>query len=182
MNKKTFLNDFKKELKYYKKINSEEIIYYYDEMIQDAIDEGQDEETFIGNLGSISSIIANIIQDEGFVKDVKTANIDSLGNIVSGTVKVMSLIIYYFVVVILAIIFGSIFFSGFGMVIQSILYLIFDQPTQTDLWVIVGVILMGIGIMILSFGLIYKTFKANDSIRLKIIRKTKEVYRKRSEK
>ena len=182
MNKKTFLNELKKELKYYKKINSEEIIYYYDEMIQDAIDEGQDEETFIKNLGSISSIIANIIQDEGFVKDVKTANIDSLGNIVSGTVKVMSLIIYYFVVVILAIIFGSIFFSGFGMVIQSILYLIFDQPTQTDLWVIVGVILMGIGIMILSFGLIYKTFKANDSIRLKIIRKTKEVYRKRSEK
>jgi len=182
MNKKTFLNEFKKELKYYKKINSEEIIYYYDEMIQDAIDEGQDEETFIKNLGSISSIIANIIQDEGFVKDVKTSNTDSLGNIVSGTVRVISLIIYYFVVVILAIVFGSIFFSGFGMVIQSILYLIFDQPTQTDLWVIAGVILMGIGIMILSFGLIYKTFKANDSIRLKIIRKTKEVYRKRSEK
>jgi uncharacterized membrane protein len=182
MNKKTFLNEFKKELKYYKKINSEEIIYYYDEMIQDAIDEGQDEETFIKNLGSISSIIANIIQDEGFVKDVKTSNTDSLGNIVSGTVRVISLIIYYFVVVILAIVFGSIFFSGFGMVIQSILYLIFDQPTQTDLWVIAGVILMGIGIMILSFGLIYKTIKANDSIRLKIIRKTKEVYRKRSEK
>ncbi len=182
MNKKTFMNELKKELKYYKKINSEEIIYYYDEMIQDAIDEGQDEETFIKNLGSISSIIANIIQDEGFVKDVKTANIDSLGNIVSGTVKVISLIVYYFVVVILAIVFGSIFFSGFGMVIQSILYLIFDQPTQTDLWVIVGVILMGIGIMILSFGLIYKTFKSSDSIRLKIIRKTKEIYRNRSDK
>ena len=33
MNKKTFMNELKKELKYYKKINSEEIIYYYDEGI-----------------------------------------------------------------------------------------------------------------------------------------------------
>ena len=182
MNKKMFMNNLKKELKYYKKINSEEIIYYYDEMIQDALDEGNDEETFIKSLGSIQSIIANIIQDEEFIKDVKASNTDSLGNIVSNTVKVLSLIIYYFVIVILAIVFGSIIISGVGMIVQSVIYIIFDQPTTTDLWVLLGVILMGIGLATFSFGLMYKTFKANDSIRLKIIRKTKEIYRKKGEK
>lgn len=68
MNKKPFLNSLKKELKFYKKINSEEIIYYYDEMIQDAIDEGEDEVNFIKNLGSNETIITNIIKTKNLLK------------------------------------------------------------------------------------------------------------------
>ena len=177
MNKKIFLNELKKELKYYKKINTEEIIYYYDEMIQDAVDEGQDEESFIANLGSIDKIIANIIQDEEFLKSVEKSNTNSLGNIVNGTVRIISLICYYFVLAILAIVFVSIFSSGVGMVIQSLFYIIIDQPTSTDLLMIIGLMLIGVGISLISFSLIYHTFKNSNSIRLRIIRKTKEIYK-----
>jgi cytoskeletal protein RodZ len=146
-------------------------------MIQDAIDEGQDEKSFIMNLGSIDSIIANIVKDEEFVKDVKTSNSNSLGNIVSHTVRVISLVCYYFVLIILSIIFASFFISGLGMIGQSLIYLIFDAPTSADLWILLGVIMMGLGISIISSALIFKTFKFSSSIRLHIIRKTKEIFR-----
>lgn len=179
MNKKTFLNSLKKELKFYKKIDSEEIIYYYDEMIQDAIDEGEDEVTFIKNLGSIETIIANIIKDEEFIKDVKKSNNNSLGNIVNTTVRVISLICYYFALFIMTIVFASIFISGLGMILQSGIYLIFDDLTSTDQWLLAGIIVMGIGISVIGFSLMTNVFKATKSIRLFIIRKTKEIYRKK---
>lgn len=179
MNKKIFLNNLKKELKFYKKINSEEIIYYYDEMIQDAIDEGEDESFFIKNLGSIDSIIANIIKDEEFVKDVKTSNTKSLGNIVNGTVRIISLICYYFALFIMTIVFASIFISGLGMILQSGIYLIFDNLSATDQWVLFGIIIMGMGISFIGFSLVSSIFNTSKSIRLYIIRKTKEIYRKK---
>lgn len=179
MNKKTFLNSLKKELKFYKKIDSEEIIYYYDEMIQDAIDEGEDEVTFIKNLGSIETIIANIIKDEEFIKDVKKSNNNSLGNIVNTTVRVISLICYYFALFIMTIVFASIFIGGLGMILQSGIYLIFDDLTSTDQWLLAGIIVMGIGISVIGFSLMTNVFKATKSIRLFIIRKTKEIYRKK---
>lgn len=179
MNKKTFLNSLKKELKYYKKINSEEILYYYDEMIQDAVDEGEDENQFIKNLGSIDSIIANIVKDEDFIKDVKTSNSNSLGNIVSKTVRIISLICYYFALFIMTIVFASIFISGLGMILQSGVYLIFDNLTSTDQWVLFGIIIMGMGISIIGFSLMTNIFKTTKSIRLFIIRKTKEICRKK---
>ncbi|PKK95606.1 MAG: hypothetical protein CVV60_00405 [Tenericutes bacterium HGW-Tenericutes-5] len=179
MNKKVFLNNLKKELKYYKKINSEEIIYYYDEMIQDAVDEGEDENQFIKNLGSIDTIIANIVKDEDFVRDVKTSNTKSLGNIVNGTVRVISFICYYFALFIMTIVFGSIFISGLGMILQSGIYLIFDNLTSTDQWILFGVIIMGLGISIIGFSLMTNIFKTTKSFRLFIIRKTKEIYRKK---
>ena len=179
MNKKTFLSSLKKELKFYKKINSEEIIYYYDEMIQDAIDEGEDENTFIKNLGSIDTIIANIVKDEDFVKDVKRANTNSLGNIVNTTVKVISLVCYYFAIFIMTIVFASIFISGLGMIVQSGVYLIFDDLTSADQWILAGIIIIGMGISIIGFSLMTNIFKTTKSIRLFIIRKTKEIYRKK---
>ena len=179
MNKKTFLNSLKKELKFYKKIDSEEIIYYYDEMIQDAIDEGEDEVAFIKNLGSIETIIANIIKDEEFIKDVKRSNNNSLGSIVNTTVRVISLICYYFALFIMTIVFASIFISGLGMILQSGIYLIFDDLTSTDQWLLAGIIVMGIGISVIGFSLMTNVFKATKSIRLFIIRKTKEIYRKK---
>ncbi|MDD4070308.1 MAG: DUF1700 domain-containing protein [Candidatus Izemoplasmatales bacterium] len=182
MNRKTFLNELRKELKFYKKINTEEIIYYYDEMIQDAVDEGQDESLFIKNLGSIDSIIANIIKDEEFIKDVKTSNKNSLTNIIGGTVKVISWIGYYFSLFVLTIVYASIFLSGLGLIFQAGVYFIVDEVTTMDQWVLIGMILMGIGIAMIGYALLANIYKTNNSIRLFIIRKTKQIYRKKGER
>jgi len=179
MNRKTFINELKKELRYYKKINAEEVIYYYDEMIQDAVDEGEDESLFIKNLGSTETILANIIGDEGFLKDVKESNSNSLKNIVNNTVKVISLIAYYFSLVIMAIVYASIFISGISLVAQSGIYFFFDNPSSMDKWVLIGLIIMGLGIAIIGFALIKSLSKTYNSIRLFIIRKTKQIYRKK---
>lgn len=181
MNRKTFINELRKELKFYRKINTEEIIYYYDEMIQDAIDSGEDEYSFIKNLGSIDSIIANIVKDEDFIKDVKIANDNSLGKIFSGTVKIISLVIYYFSLFILTVIFASIFISGIAIVIQALVYLIVDEIGTNDLWVLIGMMLIGLGITTIGLGLIKNIYRQNNSLRLFIIRKTKQIYHKKGE-
>ncbi|MGD9761377.1 MAG: DUF1700 domain-containing protein, partial [Candidatus Izemoplasmatales bacterium] len=78
MKRKEFLNELKQELKFYTKIDSEEIIYYYDEMIQDAIDEGKNEENFINSLGSLNDIVKGIVGDDQFIKEIKHSNNNSL--------------------------------------------------------------------------------------------------------
>lgn len=182
MNRKSFINELKKELKYYKKINAEEVIYYYDEMIQDAVDEGENESIFIEKLGSVETIMANIIGDQDFIKDVKKSNNNSLGNIVNNTVRIVSLIAYYFALAIMAIVYGSIFISGLGLIAQSGVYFFFDSPSSSDQLVLTGLIIMGIGIAIIGFALMKSLAKTNNSIRLFIIRKTKQIYRNKGEK
>lgn len=95
------------------------------------------------------------------------------------TVRVISLICYYFALFIMTIVFASIFISGLGMILQSRVYLIFDDLTSTDQWLLAGIIVMGIGISFIGFSLMTNVFKATKSIRLFIIRKTKEIYRKK---
>ncbi|MFA7075253.1 MAG: DUF1700 domain-containing protein [Candidatus Izemoplasmatales bacterium] len=178
MNKRMFISKLKKELKNYKKIDSEEIIYYYDEMIQDALDEGQNENDFIKSLGSIDSIIGNIIKDGDFIKEVKSANNNSLINIVSTTVRVISLLCYYFALFIIGIIYISIVIAGFSVVAQAGIYLAVDNLDTMGQIALGAVMLVGLGIGLIGLALIKHLLNNTQSIRLYIIRKTKQLFSK----
>ncbi|MGE4571335.1 MAG: DUF1700 domain-containing protein [Candidatus Izemoplasmatales bacterium] len=179
MKRKEFINQLRKELKYYKKIDSEEIIYYYDEMIQDAVDEGQDESLFIKNLGSIDQIIKNMIKDENFIEKVKSSNDNSLSTLLNGSIKVISLIFYYLALFILVIISISISISGFALIFQVLVYLIIDSLSTMDQIVLIGAILIGIGLAIIGIGICKNLLKTSKNIKLFFIRKTKSILRKR---
>lgn len=179
MKRKQFINQLKKELKYYKKIDSEEIIYYYDEMIQDAVDEGQNEEWFIQSLGPVDEIVKNMVQDDNFIKEVKSSNSNSISNILGGTIKIFSLIVYYFSLFILAIVSISIAGSGLAMIGQSIVYLLLDDLSTSDQWIMIGIIAIGLGVLSIGIGIFSNIFKSNNNIKLYITRKTKNIFRKK---
>jgi len=179
MNKKEFLNQLKRELKYYKKIDTEEIIYYYDEMIQDAIDEGKDPATFIKNLGSIDAVVSNVVRDGDFMVEVKTSNNNSITNILNGTVKLISYLAYIFAIFVLGIVSISIIISGAAMIIQSSIYLILNNLTVNDQWILIGIIVMGIGIGLIGIAIFKNLIKTSQSIRLFVTRRTKQIFKKR---
>ncbi|MFA7106336.1 MAG: hypothetical protein WC154_03445, partial [Candidatus Izemoplasmatales bacterium] len=103
-------------------------------------------------------------------------------NIIGGTVKVISWIGYYFSLFVLTIVYASIFLSGLGLIFQAGVYFIVDEVTTMDQWVLIGMILMGIGIAMIGYALLANIYKTNNSIRLFIIRKTKQIYRKKGER
>lgn len=179
MNRKQFLNQLKKELKYYKKLDTEEIIYYYDEMIQDAVDEGQNEEWFIKSLGPINEIVRNMVQDENFIKEVRTSNSNSITNILGGSIKILSLAIYYFSLFTLAIVAISIAGSGIAMIGQAFVYLLLDELSTTDQWIMIGIIMIGLGVLSIGIGIFNNIFRSNKNIKLYITRKTKNIFRKK---
>ena len=179
MKRKEFIYKLKRELKFYKKIDTQEIIYYYEEMIQDAIDEGINEEEFIAGLGSIRKIIQNMVGDDQFIDEVKRSNNNSLSILIGGTVKLISFFFYGLAIFIAFVIAISIILSGFAVAFQSLVYIFANTLISTDYIAIAGLCAIGVGIILIGFAMINSTLRASQSIKLYIIRKTKQVFRKK---
>ena len=67
MTKTTFLNELERRIRKYPDHN--EIIQYYNELIQDKIDLGMLEDEAVASLGSIDEICKNIEEQRGIIKD-----------------------------------------------------------------------------------------------------------------
>ncbi|MDA3931570.1 MAG: DUF1700 domain-containing protein [Tenericutes bacterium] len=179
MRRKEFLKKLEQELKFYKKIDTQEIIYYYEEMIQDAIDEGQNEEDFIASLGPVHSIIRNMVGDEEFIHEVKRSNNNSLTTLIGGTVKIFAFFFYGVAIFTTFIVALSIIISGIAIVFQSGIYIYANSLILSDYILIGGLILLGIGITLVGISIIKSTLRMSKSIKLYIIRKTKQLFRKK---
>ena len=173
MERKEFLKALRSELKKQKKLNSEEIIFYYDELIQDAVDNGEIEADFIYKLGPINDIVKQIGKDGSFLTRVKESNRNSLQNILNSSVKFISTIIYVFLVFLIAVVGGSILISGGAIIIQSIVQSIFEVNETSGYLILIGMTLIGIGLIILGIELIRQFIKFSSNLRYTIIRKTK---------
>jgi len=179
MRRKEFINKLKQELKYYKKIDTQEIVFYYEELIQDAIDEGKNEEVFIANLGSVQNIVKNMVGDDAFIEEVRKSNSNSLAKIVGGTVKIFVLFFYGLAIFITFVIAGSVIISGLAVALQSLIYIYANSLMLSDYVIMAGLIAIGIGIVLIGLAIIKSTFRMSQSIKLYIIRKTKQLFRKK---
>jgi uncharacterized membrane protein len=179
MERKEFLKALRSELKKQKKLNSEEIIFYYDELIQDAVDNGEIEADFISKLGLINDIVKQIGKDGSFLTRVKESNRNSLQNILNSSVKFISTIIYVFLVFLIAVVGGSILISGGAIIIQSIVQSIFEVNETSGYLILIGMTLIGIGLIILGIELIRQFIKFSSNLRYTIIRKTKSLLDKK---
>ena len=179
MKRKEFLNELKKELKFYKKIDSEEIVYYYDEMIQDAVDEGKSEVEFIKNLGTIKDVVRGIVGDDQFISEVKHSNSNSLTGLITGTVKIIALFFYGLAIFISFTVSISIIIAGIAIAFQSVIYIYADTLVLADYLIIGGLVSLGTGIALIGFSIIKSTMKMSQSIKLYITRKTREFFRKK---
>jgi len=175
MRRKEFLRELKDELRKRRDIETEEVLFYYDELIQDAVDSGESEDVFIMNLGSVKEIVRRIEDDQEFVAEVRDKN----RNVVNDAISVTTKIIGYAILIIAAIVLGSaafsFFVSGASVIIASILRVIFSSPADIYGYVaLLGLVIIGISLIVFSIAVVKWFFdKARPSL-LTIFRNTKE--------
>lgn len=180
MNRRQFLRELKDELKKRRDIESEEVLFYYDEMIQDAIDNGESEEVFILNLGSVRDIVRRIEDDEEFLIEVKHKNSDAVRNVLSTTVKVISYFIFGILAFTLAVTSFSVFVSGIAVVIAAIAQLFIINPTDINAYLLIfGITLIGVSLIVLSVGLAKWFFNQANPALLSIFRKINGINKRR---
>ncbi len=166
LKKNDFLKMLKAELSFLPKFEQNEILDYYEELIQDALDHGEIENEFIDALGSIDTIIYNIKKDGSFLEKVKNHANLSVSDVFDFTVKVIG----YFFFFILAITFVSI---GFSFVVTGIsiffyagiqIFVDSDASMNTQLFR-VSEIVFGIGFAFVGISL-FKWFFQNVKTKL----------------
>ncbi len=166
MRRREFLRNLKEELRKRRDIEVEEVLFYYDELIQDAVDNGESEEIFVMNLGSLKDITRRLEDDEEFIVEVRDKNSTVVKNVLSTTVKVVGYTIFGILGFALFITCISLFFSGVAVVFAAIGRALFSAPADFyGYLVILGAIMIGASLMLVSVGLFkWFTNQANPAL------------------
>lgn len=175
MKRKEFLRQLKEELRKRRDIESEEVLFYYDELIQDAVDSGESEDIFIANLGSIKEIVRRLEDDDEFISEVKGQNEDIVKNVLGTSVKVIG----YFILGLAAFVIGissiSIFISGIAVIIAAIVKIIFQGSTDVYGYLaLMGVLLIGVSLAVFSIAVVKWFLERAKPALLTIFRNTKD--------
>lgn len=181
MKRREFLRKLKVELRKRRDIEIEEVLFYYDEMIQDAVDNGEKEEIFIANLGSISDIRRRIVDEEEFILKVKKQNV--IGeNALSKTVKIFGYIVVGFINFIAAIASISVFSSGVFIIGLALFRIVTNTPIDIyGYFAILGMALVGLSLIILGIAVVKWVFNESRSSLLSMYRKANDLINRRGE-
>lgn len=155
MKRKEFLRVLRDELRKRTDIESEEVLFYYDELIQDAVDNGENEEIFITNLGSVKDILRRLEDDKEFVVELRDKNSTVVRDVLSTTVKIIGYFIFGVIAFSLGVTSFSVFVSGAAIMIAAVGRVIFNAPT--DLYgylAMLGLGFIGLSLTILGVGII----------------------------
>lgn len=153
MNKLTFLQQLKTGLSGYS--DSAEILNYYEELIDDAVANGEVEVEFIQKLGSIEQIIRTLKKDASFKLKVKNKENYMLSEVISQTSKGIAI----FFTVIGVIVAGSIsisFISSGGIsFVTYLVYLITKDISRLEVLIYyVSSMVLGIGLVLVGVVII----------------------------
>jgi uncharacterized membrane protein len=177
MKRREFLRKLKTELRKRRDIEIEEVLFYYDELIQDAVDSGETEEIFIANLGSVEDIRRRIEDEEEFILKVKTKNDLVIKDVLDNTVKVLGYCIFGIIAFSLTIASISVFASGIGVIGLAIFRLVTSTPADTYGYLaILGIALVGLSLVVLGIAVIKWSFNESKSSLLVIFRKVKDFF------
>lgn len=150
MNKYEFLYKLNQGLDHSSANERQEVVKYYDELIQDAIDNGENEIAFIDKLGSVDKIVRTIRTDRDFVTHVKEKKNYQLQSVFSVSVKILGYLLLIGIVFVIGSIGFSLVTSGAGMMIYSGIELYYALST-TWVW---GTVLVYGGMLVVGLGLI----------------------------
>lgn len=70
MKKNEFVNKLRFQIRKFEKEEKEEIVNYYNELIDDRLDNGEKEEEIIESLGRVKDIVDNLVQERQSGKKV----------------------------------------------------------------------------------------------------------------
>ena len=71
MSKQEFLTQLRKELSFLSKDDLEERLTFYSEMIDDRMEEGLSEDDAVNDIGSVDTIVSQIVSDTPLIKLIK---------------------------------------------------------------------------------------------------------------
>ncbi len=129
MKKHEFLAKLEKELANLP--DQREIIEYYEELINEALSNSQNEEDFIKHLGTPSEIKHKLHRDDTFKANIKAKKNFSATQTFSVVTKVLSFALYLFVIVMLAVFATGLVATGLFSIFTSIYHLISDTMTNS---------------------------------------------------
>lgn len=147
MTKYEFMYRLDKELTNAKIPDKEQIMAYYEEMIQDAKESGSFEEQFIQELGSVEKIVRHLQKDGTFTEKIRRNEVIKLRVVVSTGIRLIGIAISAFVLFILAVLAFSLMASGIGLIAQAVFELFRGSSTSTSIIYHIGIIFIGTGIV-----------------------------------
>lgn len=157
MNKYEFLFKLTQSLETTSLSERQEIVRYYDELIQDALDNGETEADFIDRLGSIDKITRTIKKDSDFKTNVKEKKDYQLRSVFSIGVKIIGYFIY-FVLFITVLSIGVSFVGGGGSALVfsviRLYYAIQNDLAINSILLYSGNIAVGLGLMLLGIWML----------------------------
>ncbi len=172
MNRKEFLKALRDELRKRRDIEVEEVIFYYDELIQDAVDNGENEIDFINKLGNIREIVRKIVDDESFLVEMREKNRTVVKSALGTTIKIFSYCIFGFVAFIIIVTAFSILVSGLALVIKTIITTVANSPSDFyGYLMMLGYLMVGVSLTLISIGLVLGLINRAKPTMLSIIRK-----------
>ena len=157
MKKHQFLASLEKEL--IKLKDCDEIVAYYEELINDALGNGEHEETFIKHLGTPSEIKYKLTRDDDFKDNIKSKKNFSASQTFSKLTQVLSSILH-FVVAFFIIIFGlSLIGGGLFSVFTSSYHLLTSGLTTNAAFYHIFRIIFQITLIIFGIACFVYVFK-----------------------
>lgn len=181
MDKYEFLYKLGKQLDTQPQQDKKEVLGYYEELIQDAIDSGETETDFIDRLGSVEKIARTLKKDQAFVENVKKKQNYQLQNVFSMTVKIIGYGLFFFAMFILGSIVFSLFSSGLSLMFFAALRLVAIVTggfELTNVLMFAGLILLGLGLILLGWWLARWMFKEAKGKLEKLLEAVQSLFKK----
>lgn len=157
MKKHEFLARLEKELAHLPDV--EEIIAYYEELINDAINSGQVEDEFIKHLGTPGEIKHKLSHDETFKENIKTKKNFSAAQTVTLLIKVLSGAIYIFFAVMLFVFALGLLGTGLFATIASVYQLATSNLGTNALLYYVFTIIFALSLIVFGVLIFIYLFK-----------------------
>lgn len=151
MKKFEFLSKLEHKLK--NEDQKDEILGYYQELIEEATLNGEDEEVFIKRLGSVEMINQTLENEPAFIENLKKKKNYNIHRVFSKTILIVARIIYWLFVFVVGLITFSLFASSIGIVFQTIIFLIYEVKSTTLVMLVYQGLQILIAISFVLFGM-----------------------------
>ena len=154
MNKKEFIKALSKELHDYE--DRDEILSYYEELINEAVLNGETEEGFVFKLGTPFQIREALLNDGSFKKKLKEKENFQIKRLFSTTAKIFSGIVVGFVAFVMGIVGVSFVVGGLRNTVSIIFRFMINFPTKVEIFFFLfSQLILGIGILLLGIGILW---------------------------
>lgn len=171
-----FLSILKKELSYLAKQEQSEILDYYEEMINDAIESGKSEKDFIASLGPIDEIARNIRKDTSLLESIKARTSIRAVDVFSVTVK--SIGYFFFAILLITVVSVGFSFAVSGISLMAaggMMVALLEEFDVVTILFFVSLIVFGFGFLLLGVGMLRGFIQSSKGIIQKLFHRVDDL-------